>query len=209
MNTIRLGLALALALAGLLPACSLTAPQAPERYHVLSVPSLGGAAATAPGGAVAHHPATLLVAPSTGVSFYDTQEIVFSRSEGTRSYYRYNHWTEPPSQRMSTLLLDRLAVSGAFRAVADGTSGVQGRWLLRTHLVEILHEAGAPPGTARVVVTAELSEPGRRALVARRTFTGSAPAPTHDADGATRALGVALGSVLDQVAAWADGAAVD
>jgi cholesterol transport system auxiliary component len=205
MNTIRRGLALALS--WLLAACSLSAPQAPERYHVLSLPGPAGTASGVAAGP--HHAATLLVAPSTGVSFYDTQEIVFSRSEGTRSYYRYNHWTEPPSQRMSTLLLDRLAISGAFHAVADGTSGVQGRWLLRTHLVEILHEAGLPPGTVRVVVTAELSEPGRRSLVARRTFTGSAPASTHDADGATRAMGVALGSVLDQVAAWADGAAVD
>ncbi len=212
MNPVRR--ALSLGLASLLAACSLMAPQVPDRYLVLNVPGLGepggppaaNAAATA---ASPHHAATLLVAPTTGAAFYDTQEIVFSRSEGTRAYYRYSHWTEAPSQRMSTLLLERLAQAGTFRSVAEGTSGVRGRWLLRTHIVEILHESGTPPGSAKVVVTAELSEPGQRAMLARRTFMGTAPAATHDADGAVRAMGVALGGVLDQIAAWADTAAVD
>jgi ABC-type uncharacterized transport system auxiliary subunit len=188
----------------LLAACSLGTPQMPDRYHVLGLP----APTAAPSGP-AHHVATLLLAPTTGSSFYDTQEIVFSRAEGTRAYYRYSHWTEAPSQRINVLLLERLAGSGGFRTVADGTSGVRGRWLLRTHVAEILHEAGTPPGVAKVVISAELSEPGQRELVARRTFTATAPSVTHDADGATRAMGLALADVLGQIASWADASAVD
>jgi ABC-type uncharacterized transport system auxiliary subunit len=211
VTTRRVAIAWACVWVSLLAACSLGTPQVPDRFHVLSVPPSRDAAPAAPAGAApgAHHAATLLVAATTGSSFYDTQEIIFSRAEGTRGYYRYSHWTEAPSQRVHALLLERLAGAGGFRAVADGTSGVRGRWLLRTHVAELLHEAGTPPGLAKVVIMAELSEPGQRAMVARRTFTATAPSSTHDADGATRAMGAALGNALDQIANWADAAAVD
>ena len=37
-------------------------------------------------------------APTTAASFYDTQDIVFSRSPGTRGYYQFGHWTERPQR---------------------------------------------------------------------------------------------------------------
>jgi ABC-type uncharacterized transport system auxiliary subunit len=206
MNALRIGCLWILA--GVLAGCGLTAPQPPDRFHVLEVPGLTETVQP-PTSGTPHHASTLLVAPTSGASFYDSQDIVFSRAEGTRGYYRYSHWTEAPSQRVSALLLARLSAAGGFRAVADGTSGVRGRWLLRTHVVELLHEAGTSPGVARLTISAELTDPGQRSIVARRTFTGSAPSATHDADGATRAMGVALGMVLEQIVAWADSAAVD
>lgn len=86
-------------------------------------------------------------------------------------------------------------------------SGVRGSLVLRTELDEMYHDAAQAPGSARIALSAELFDPERGAIVARRSFRRSAPAPTYDTQGAVKAFGEALGALLDEVAAWVDDAA--
>ena len=192
-----LGLVLATTLAG---CAGLGAPPA-HRYFVLEP----AASKLVP--AAMRRDAMLLIAATTASAFYDTQEIIYSRKPGERAYYQLSSWTEPPNRSLTGLLAARVAAGGAFRGVAETTSGVRGNVLLRTHLAEIYHDAVAPPGSARVTLTAELSDPGGRTLLARRTFTASMPVPSYDAAGAVQGFGQALGAMLDDVAAWAGDAA--
>jgi cholesterol transport system auxiliary component len=180
--------------------CFSTGTREAHHYYVLEVPATTTTAS-------ANRPGTLLIAPTTASSFYDTQDIVFSRSPGTRAYYQFNSWTERPGHRIYGLLASRLEQSGAFRRVAAAGSGVSGSLLLSTHLEEIYHDAAAAPGSATIRVSAELTDAINARLIARRTFTRSALAPTYDAPGAVRAFGSALGVLLDEIAAWVDEAA--
>jgi cholesterol transport system auxiliary component len=150
--------------------------------------------------------ATLLLAPTTASSFYDTQGIAYSRAPGMRAYYQYHSWTEPPGRRIGELLAARLEDSGAFRTVAGVTSAVRGELVLSTHLAELYHDAASAPGSARVSLTAELTDPARRVLVARRSFSASASAASYDAAGAVQAFNQALATLLDELTAWIDGA---
>ena len=59
-----------------------------------------------------------------------------------------------------------------------------------------------PPGTARIVLSAELFDPSRNVSIARRSFSQSAPAPTYDAQGAVQGFRHALGGLLDEVVVW-------
>ena len=189
-------------LALLLGACAITAPAPEQRYHVLDAPAAAPAAPRA-----ARHAATLLVAPTTAAPFYDSQDIVFSRSAGTRGTYQFSAWTEAPSRRLNTLLIARLESAGAFAIVVPATSGVRGDLLLRTHVDEIFHDATTPPGMARVVLSAELSDRTKRVLVGRRTFSVAVPVSSYDADGAVRGIGLAVSMVLDELTAWVDSSA--
>jgi ABC-type uncharacterized transport system auxiliary subunit len=192
---------IALVLAGVLAGCGgLSAPPA-HRYFVLEPAPSRLAAGTL------QRDAILLVAPTTAASFYDTQEIVYSRRAGERAYYQLSSWTEPPNRGLATSLAARIVRTGAFRGALETGSGVRGGLLLRTRLVELYHDAAATPGTARVAITAELSDPAGRSLLAQRSFSAAVPVATHDAPGAVQGLGAALGSVLDDVAAWAGQAA--
>ncbi|MEO7335520.1 MAG: ABC-type transport auxiliary lipoprotein family protein, partial [Caldimonas sp.] len=194
----RLAFALTLALAG----CA-TGGREPHRYFVLEAPAKEAGVQSAAAATRAGAPTTLLVAPASAGGFYDTQEIVYSRSPGTRAYYQFSHWTEPPSRRLDALLLARLERGGAFRNVVSAGAGMTGDLLLTTRLDEVYHDATIPPGTARVVLTAELSDPVRRAVLARRTFTSAMPVPSHDAAGAVKGIGAALDATLDELVAWA------
>ena len=189
-------------LAALLGGCSLTAPAPEQRFHVLDVPV---PVASAPG--ASRRAVTLLVAPTTAAAFYDSQDIVFSRTAGTRGTYQFSGWTEAPSRRLNTLLLARLDRADAFATVAPATSGVHGDLLLRTHLEEVFHDATTPPGMARVVLSAELSDRTKRVLVGRRTFSVAVPVSSYDADGAVRGIGLAVSMVLDELTAWVDSSA--
>jgi ABC-type uncharacterized transport system auxiliary subunit len=168
-------------LAAWLAGCAVMGERQPHRYYLLeprpaSVIPQGG---------------TITPAPTTAASFYDTQDIAFSRAPGTRAYYQFSQWTERPQRALHGELAARYALG-------------HDRYILATHVVELYHDAAAAPGASRITVTAELVERARRTPVARRTFTREAPAASHDAAGAVAGFNAAAGAVLDDIVAWAD-----
>ncbi len=200
MKTLAMAL-LVCSLAALVAGCLSSGERAFQRYYVLEAAGVHAAPAKAP------RASTLLVVPTTASSFYETQDIVYSRAPGTRAYYQFHAWTERPSRTIGELLVAHLERSGSFKAITRATSGIQGELVLDTHLSEFYHDAVANPGGVRVSLTAELIDPVRRVLVARRTFARSAPAVTYDAPGAVQAFNKAIGAILDDVSAWVDGSA--
>jgi ABC-type uncharacterized transport system auxiliary subunit len=173
--------ALVLFAAALVAGCLSSGSRDADRYFILDA---------APGARAA---STVVVAAPSAASFYDTQDIVYSRASGTRAYYQFNHWTERPQRAIHAALAPRFEAGGR-------KSGL----LLATHLEEIYHDAAQPPGTARITITAQLVDPASRALIARRSFSRSAPAASYDAPGAVQGFRQALGALLDEVVAWVD-----
>jgi ABC-type uncharacterized transport system auxiliary subunit len=173
---------LALLLPSLLTGCLPPRPHDAERYFVLyPVPA---PAQERPRRAVA------VVAPASAASFYDTVQIVYSDTPGTRARYRYSFWTEPPPAVLTAQLAARLEGDGA------------PRFLLRTQLRELFHDAVAAPGAVRLTVVAQLESLPERRLVARHSFTRTVPAATFNAAGAVGATRAALAGVLDDITAW-------
>jgi len=144
---------------------------------------------------------TLLVPDTTAGGFYETDQLVFSRSAGTRGQYQFARWTERPGKRFADLLRARLDRQGSYRvAAADGY--VRGGLMLDTRLVEFYHDASSEPGTVRLELRAELVDLKQRTLLGRRTFDQRVPLASYDAAGAAQASNVAVSRVLDDVGAW-------
>lgn len=175
MKTV-LGILLATSLA----ACAVPGPREPDRYFILD------AGITAPRSGV-----PVVVAPTTAAGFYDTQDIAYSRAPGTREYYRFNRWTERPQRSIHAQLAARLGGGPA----RDGLR-------LDTNLDEIYHDASGQPGTARIAITAELVDPAGRTVIARRSFSRSAPAASYDAPGAVQGFNQALAALIGDIEAW-------
>lgn len=167
--------------AAFLAGCAPQGPREPERYFILEAQP-GAKSSTA-----------VELPPTSISSFYDTQEIVYSRAPGTRGYYQFNRWTERPQRAIHAQLESRFAGGNAPRRLA-----------LTTHLDEIYHDAAQRPGTARIKLTAQLSDAASRSIIARRVFTAAAPAAAYDAPGAVRGFDQALGTLLDDIVAWVD-----
>jgi ABC-type uncharacterized transport system auxiliary subunit len=172
-----------LLLAALVAACAVPGPREPDRFFVLDAGQAKEAKAR-PG-------VPVVVAATSSSRFYDTQDIAFSRAPGQRAYYQFNRWTERPHRAIQAVLEARL-----------GGSPGQGDWILGAQLVEIYHDATEVPGTARITVTAQLVARASGTLVARRTFTRTAPAASHDAPGAVRGFNEALALLVGDIEAW-------
>lgn len=164
-------------------ACSLPGPREPDRYFVLDAGLARDAKARA----------AVTVTPTSASSFYDTQDIAYSRAPGTRAYYQFNRWTDRPQRAIHAQLASRLEGGGAKEALR-----------LNTHLEEIYHDASQEPGTAQIKVAAELVDSASRAVLARRTFTRSAPAASYDAPGAVSGFNQALAALLGDIEGWVD-----
>jgi cholesterol transport system auxiliary component len=187
----------ALLLLLLLTGCFPDATREPQRFFILEAPEPQAGPARVP------RAAALAVAPTRAASFYDSQDLVYSRAPGTRAYYQFNSWTERPARAIHEALVERLERSGTFKNVlgADSTrSGI----VLRTELQEIYHDAAKPPGAARIVLSAELAQGARDEVIARRSFSRSAPATSYDAAGAVAGFRQALAELLDELVAWVD-----
>ncbi|AAZ96203.1 putative lipoprotein [Thiobacillus denitrificans ATCC 25259] len=146
-------------------------------------------------------PRTLLVLDTTSSGFYNNDQLVFSRTPGTRGYYQFARWTERPGKRFADLLRSRLDRLGGYR-VAAASGQVRGDLLLDTELIEFYHDARSQPGEVHLLLRADLLDLKRRTLLDRRVFEQRVPVATYDAAGAAAASGVAVGHTLDQLAAW-------
>lgn len=144
---------------------------------------------------------TLLVLDTTTGSFYDTDQLVFSRSAGTRGQYQFARWTERPGKRFADLMRTRLDHQGAWNVSAAG-GYVRGDMLLDTELVEFYHDAASEPGQMRLALRAELVDLKQRALLGRRVFEQQVPLTTYDAAGAAQAANLAVSRALDELSAW-------
>jgi cholesterol transport system auxiliary component len=144
---------------------------------------------------------TLLVLDTSAGGFYDTDQLVFSRTAGTRGQYQFARWTERPGKRFADLLRARLDRHGAWNVSAAG-GYVRGDLLLDTEMVEFYHDASHEPGQVRLVLRAELVDMRQRTLLGRRVFEQQVPMATYDAAGAAQASNVAASRALDELVAW-------
>jgi len=150
---------------------------------------------------VESHDPTLLVLDTATGGFYDTDQLIFSSSPGTRGQYQFARWTERPGKRFADLMRARLDRQGIWQVSAAG-GYVQGDVLLDTQLVEFYHDATSVPGQVRLELHAELVDLKRRKLLGRKVFEQQVPLATFDAAGAAQAANVAVGRTLDELAAW-------
>jgi len=144
---------------------------------------------------------TLRVLDTTTGGFYDSDQLVFSRTAGTRGQYQFARWTERPGRRFAELLRTRLDRLGRYR-VAPAGGVVRGDLMLDTRLVEFYHDATSEPGQVRLELRAELVDLKQRRLLGRHTFEQKVPLTTYNAAGAAQASNLAVSRVLDDVSAW-------
>ena len=191
MKTLGL-LLLAVLLAGCL---RMPGPGQAVTYHVLTDP---GPVVKSP----QRHAGTLLVREMDAPALYQVPGPVFSREAGTRAHYQFARWSEPPAKRLTWLLRQRLEAAGVFEVVSPLGGGVRGDYQLNTRLVDFYHDAASPPGVVLLVLEAELLRRTDARLLERRMFVAQQPVTSHDAPGATEAMGRAANRVIDELTLW-------
>lgn len=144
---------------------------------------------------------SLLIPDTVSSSFYDTDQLIFSRSADTRGQYQFARWTARPGKRFAELLRSRVERQGHWQVSTAGAY-VRSDRLLETRLIELVHDASSQPGEIQLVVRAELVDVKQRSVLRQRTFTQRVALTRYDATGAAEASSIAVSRVLDDLAAW-------
>jgi cholesterol transport system auxiliary component len=145
---------------------------------------------------------TLVIAPQPSAAIDDSFALAYSRAPNQRAAYQFATWSDRPSNRLSQMLVDRLAARRAFASVALAGRGVAGDLQVNLGVNDFFHDVASSPGTARVEVAAEMIDRTTRKLIARQSFSATAPVEEANAAAAAAALSVASSRVLDQLVAW-------
>lgn len=147
--------------------------------------------------------AALLVQPLPADALADTVSIAYSQRANEFAFYQLASWTERPVRRLPRLLQYRLEASGVAASVGiTGGEPLRADWVLTIGIGTVHHDVAAPPGHARLALTAELFDRRSRARVARRQFEASLPTPSTDSAAAAVALSQAVGQVFDALVPW-------
>ena len=144
--------------------------------------------------------ATLRVLDTTTGNFYDTEQLVFSRSPDTRGLYQYARWTERPGKRFTELMRARLERQGGWNV--SGGAAVRADWQLDTELVEFYHDAVSEPGQVRLVLRAAVIDIKQRTVLGQRVFEQQVPLERYDAAAAAQASSLAVSRLLDELTPW-------
>ncbi|GIL04419.1 MAG: hypothetical protein BroJett031_09390 [Betaproteobacteria bacterium] len=134
----------------------------------------------------------------------NTRSIAYARSPGAREFYQLASWTEPPLRAITRLLQQRLEARGTAEAVGLLGQPIAGDWLLAIGVEAVYHDVAAEPGTARLVLRAELIDRRARTLAARRTFEAAVPVERADSAAAAAALGRAVADTFDALVPWVE-----
>lgn len=144
----------------------------------------------------------LLVQAMPADALAETVSMAYSRRANEFSFYQLAVWTERPVRQLPRLLQQRLQARGVASTVGVAGDPLRADWLLSLGVDTMHHDVSAPPGLARVKVTAELFDRRSRMRVARQQFEASAPTPTADSAAAAAAMALAVGQTFDALVPW-------
>jgi cholesterol transport system auxiliary component len=141
--------------------------------------------------------------PTTGGALA-TDRIMLRPAPLQAQYLPGIRWSEAAPVMLQTLMLRTLDATQAFQYVGRRPLGASGDFAIVTELVDFQAEL-APDGDSAQVVVRMISRIVREqglAIVATRTFTGSATATSLGDDDLAAAFDAAAGSVLYDFAVW-------
>lgn len=113
--------------------------------------------------------------------------------------YAQSRWLSAPAQMFGQRLKARIAAAGGIAANAsDAASNLS---MLRIDANDFIHAFDAPE-KSHGDVSMRVSVYSGRVLIAQKSFTKSANAPSNNADGGAKALATASDAVIDEIIPW-------
>ena len=143
---------------------------------------------------------TLIVNPPHAASGFDSQRILYVRTDHQLEYFAHSEWVDTPARMLAPLIVSALERSGAFRAVVLTPSAAAGDLRLDSEIVRLQHEFGGQPSRVRFTLRAYLVDNSTRRVLAWREFDATESSASEDPYGGVIAANRAVQKVLQQLA---------
>lgn len=147
-------------------------------------------------------PVTVIIQGLSGDPLANSSSIAYALAPGQREVYLLSRWTERPAIAIPRLLMQRLTNRGGFQAVAVLGEGIGGELGLGVAIESIYHDARSSPGTAIIVLRADLIDRSTRELLSRRQFNAEVNLSAIGPASLVDAMGEAVAQVFDALVPW-------
>jgi len=143
---------------------------------------------------------TLIVNPPHAASGFDSQRILYVRTDHQLEYFAHSEWVDTPARMLAPLIVSAVERSGAYRAVVLTPSAAAGDLRLDSEIVRLQHEFGSQPSRVRFTLRAYLVDNSTRRVLAWREFDITESSLSEDPYGGVIAANRAVQKVLQQLA---------
>ena len=152
---------------------------------------------------------TLIVNPPHAASGFDSQRILYVRTDHQLEYFAHSEWVDTPARMLAPLIVSAIEHSGAFRAVVLTPSAAAGDLRLDSEIVRLQHEFGGQslgqgvahqPSRVRFTLRAYIVDNSTRRVLAWREFDTTESSASEDPYGGVIAANRAVQKVLQQLA---------
>jgi len=165
------------------------------RYYRLSLAPAATQSGTAP------FQVSLLVGRLTAPRILRDDRVVYGMSDVEMGVDEYHRWTEPPTELIEDLLVQRLRRSGQYKSVQRISSTARGDYLLRGHLSS-LNEVDDPAGIrARFNIQLELFEQKSGSVVWTSSYSHDEPVEKKSVTAVVESLEKSVNAGLEQLTA--------
>ncbi|HMC28642.1 MAG TPA: ABC-type transport auxiliary lipoprotein family protein [Verrucomicrobiae bacterium] len=165
------------------------------RYYYLTAPPVSPQAGTQ------QFPVTILVGRLSAPRILRDDRVVYGMTDVELGVDEYHRWSEPPTEMIEQLLVERLRRSGQYKSVQKISSTARGDYLLRGHLSS-LNEIDEPGGIkARFNVQLELFDQKAGAVVWTESYSHDEPVEKKSVSTVVEALQKNVNAGIEQVSA--------
>ena len=165
------------------------------RYYRLNLAPAATQSGTAP------FQVSLLVGRLTAPRILRDDRVVYGMSDVEMGVDEYHRWTEPPTELIEDLLVQRLRRSGQYKSVQRISSTARGDYLLRGHLSS-LNEVDDPAGIrARFNIQLELFEQKSGSVVWTSSYSHDEPVEKKSVTAVVQSLQKSVNAGLEQLTA--------
>jgi ABC-type uncharacterized transport system auxiliary subunit len=165
------------------------------RYYRLSLAPAAAQSNSAP------FQVSILVGRLTAPRILRDDRVVYGMSDVEMGVDEYHRWTEPPTEMVEDLLVQRLRRSGQYKSVQRISSTARGDYLLRGHLSS-LNEVDDPAGIkARFNVQLELFEQKSGSVVWTGSYSHDEPVEKKSVTAVVESLQKGVNAGLEQLTA--------
>ena len=163
------------------------------RYYRLNLAPVATQSSTAP------FQVSLLVGRLTAPRILRDDRVVYGMSDVEMGVDEYHRWTEPPTEMIEDLLVQRLRRSGQYKSVQRISSTARGDYLLRGHLSS-LNEVDDPAGIkARFNVQLELFDQKSGSVVWTGSYSHDEPVEKKSVTAVVESLQKSVNAGIEQL----------
>jgi len=144
---------------------------------------------------------TLEVASFTVDPALDRDELVWRRGPVEIGGYAHHRWARPPAEAARSFVADALHRAGVCSVVATDPAPERADYVLRAHLSRCEEVDGEEGWTGVVELRVVVVRPAGREEILRRVYARSVPAAVRNPGAVVEAIGQALESIGEDLAA--------